>query len=265
MKNLLKADFFRLFKDKSALVGLIITAALSVISVVFLYLVFEFLMEIPEGTPGIPIYTGEVMMKSAFQASNNAGMILAIIIGMIATKDFSHNTVRQKTIYGHKRTNIYLSQLITVVVYAAVVMVINAVISLVLGSIFFGYTTSGFVVNDILYILYALGMGILLYIVMASLVMMIAFLTKSTGLTVVISIGLSFFITIIFTILMYTGGANDIVKFFMNLMPDQHFLWYLNSRWMSLEQLAYSIGASLGYILLFTLIGIKSFNKTDIK
>ena len=53
-------------------------------------------MEIPEGTPGIPIYTGEVMMKSAFQASNNAGMILAIIIGMIATKDFSHNTVRQK-------------------------------------------------------------------------------------------------------------------------------------------------------------------------
>lgn len=272
MKNLLKADFFRLFKDKSALVGFIITAALSIVGVVLMYVVFYLILEIPPGAldgsdsiPGIPVLTGEYFMKSVFQSSNNAGIVLAIVIGMIATKDFSFNTIRQKTIHGHSRTNIYLSQFITIVVYAAVVMLINAVISLALGSIFFGYSSHGFEISDVLYIFYSLGMGLLMYTVIISLVLMISFLTKSTGITIVIVIGLSFLLSIVYSILVFTSGSNQIVQFFLNLLPDQHFAWYLNNHWMSGKELIYALGMSTLYIVLFTTLGITMFNKTDIK
>ena len=272
MKNLLKADFFRLFKDKSALVGLIITAGLSIVSVVLMYVVFNLILEIPPGTldgsegiPGMPVLSGQYFMKSVFQSSNNAGIILAIVIGMIATKDFSFNTIRQKTIHGHSRISIYLSQLITIVIYAAVVMMINAIISLVLGSIFFGYSPTGFELSEILYVFYSLGMGLLMYIVIISLVLMIAFLTKSTGITIVIVIGLSFLLSIVYSILLFTGGSNEIVQFFLNLLPDQHFAWFLSNQWMTGKELSYTLGMSTLYIVLFTTLGITMFNRTDIK
>ncbi len=272
MKNLLKADFFRLCKDKSALVGLIISVALSIVSVVLMYVVFYLILEIPPGAldgsdsiPGIPVLTGEYFMKSVFQSSNNAGIVLAIVIGMIATKDFSFNTIRQKTIHGHSRTNIYLSQFITIVVYAAVVMIINAVISLALGSIFFGYSASGFEASDLLYIVYSFGMGLLMYTVIISLVLMISFFIKSTGITIVIVIGLSFLLSMVYSILVMTGGSNDIVQFFLNLLPDQHFAWYLSNHWMASKELIYSLAMSTLYIVLFTTLGITMFNRTDIK
>lgn len=275
MINLLKADFYRLKKDKVALIGLIIALGLTIFALVMTFLLDKLIVSF-EGFEEITtiwtVPTGKTLLKGSFQVGQNAGLVTLIIIAILATKDFTNNTVRQKVIYGYQRYKIFLSQLITLLVYGFVVTFLCALINVGLGSIMFGYSSQGFKAFDILYFIYSCGFGLMLYAVYISFILAMAFITKSVGATIGISIGLVLVPSILFMILAGAQAAFDpnttiylVFKVIVSLFPDQHFNWFVTFNWLNLEEYLFSIISSLIYIGVNIVTGILFFKRLDIK
>lgn len=97
MRKLLSANFSRLWKDKIFLIAMV---AVTVVSVIFSYLNFQASISSEE-----PAYVEDVMW-------NMFPIIAFLCVGFIAMfigTEFDENTIRNKLIVGHTRTEIYFA------------------------------------------------------------------------------------------------------------------------------------------------------------
>ena len=99
MVKLLRADLSRMFGGRTFWVCVIMSAALSVINCLTL-------------TPGWEEHTARLILNGG----SNSILFMAIFAALFLGTDHSHGTIRNKLIVGSKRSSIYLSSLITVIV-----------------------------------------------------------------------------------------------------------------------------------------------------
>ncbi|MCH5324831.1 MAG: ABC transporter permease subunit [Eubacterium sp.] len=121
MTNVLYANFGRLFKSKIFYYGIVLVAVLEVLAV--------FIMkgdgENISGMVTLPLIVFPI--------------ILSALIGLLTSPEFSHGTIRNKMIVGHRRTGIYAAQLIsmsvmTLICYAVYEIIVFTVGAAVLGT-----------------------------------------------------------------------------------------------------------------------------------
>lgn len=130
MKNLLKADFYRIFKSKLTLISFIIAVVLPLLTTL-LYLGMGFVLKSAladeaEVNSVKDLLNCESMLAGTFSYTSNLGLVVPIFSVILVMGDITSGTIRNKVVVGYKRHQIFASHFISVLCYALILMGIYA-------------------------------------------------------------------------------------------------------------------------------------------
>ena len=189
MFDLLKADLKRVFKDKLFMILCIIAGAF----ILFTPLLYKALFSAidMEDMMGMAI-NAKTLLFAAFSPSSDLGLIMPILVMIVLCKDFSQGTVRNKIICGKSRSQIFLSMLITCIIVMCGVMLAYGLLILLVSLTVFDYQAAPFTVSDFGYLMISLGLEMLIYVFIASLVCFFIVFMKNAGLAIVMYFAVNF-------------------------------------------------------------------------
>lgn len=183
MTKLIKAELFRLVREKSFFVILGIAAGYALLTVLLLAAV-EYAYtpdELYSLGVTLPANAGEAVISGA--SLGNAGIFIAIAVALFNGGDFKENTVRNKITAGHTRNKIYLSSLIVSMLISAAVFAALSLVTLLLGMIFYGTDFSSvFAAEFFLSLIVCLALG--------CITVFFSFITKKASITIIIGVSL---------------------------------------------------------------------------
>ena len=275
MTRLLKADFKRFFKDKLFLVSCIIALVFSFITPLLYKLIFSSLLQFEMEELGMILNLNTLFFQS-FSLSNNAGMIVPILIVIIIFKDFSFGTIRNKIIAGHNRTNIFLSLFIVSSAIISLIMFSSATITGLLSMALFPDLVSEITSKEIGYFIASIGFELLIMIFVAALVSFLSVFMKNAGLAIIIyaalmlaGTALNGIASIAINFLSFEQGKEELVKLienisYFNIFANNSSVIGLTSSYNNTQVLLLLLSSLLG-ISMFVGLGILVFNKKDIK
>ncbi len=178
MINLLKSDFYKLFRMKSFYICAAITAVLASLGVILLNSAIIAELGIDASLLGYDgIYALIVGVNNSF-----VNLFIAILISMFISSEFSYGTMKNIASRGVSRANIYLSKIIVGVFVTVVYTLFCALVSFAIGSIMWG---TGEFTKDVYFDLARmLGLFLLAEVAMQCIFTMIGFFIRQTGGTV---------------------------------------------------------------------------------
>lgn len=256
MINLLKADFYKLVKNKATYIAFIVCILLSLFTV----LLYKAIASMGEAVGGFNI-SAKALMFGAFALSTNTGLLIPIFAGIFTISDVRHGTIRNKILFGENRTKVYLSHLIVSACFSVVSAIISFLTLAISGIIFFEYGAS-FSADELWNFIRCFIIGILGYVFIASISVFFALVTKSTPLTCVLTLLIAIGLGILANV---RGFVEDKFEILFNLMPSYASTIVSQSGNISGELFAYGVGSFLFFITLNTIGGIILFKRLDLK
>ena len=269
MRNLLKSDLTRIFKDKLLLIICIVGAAFALASPL-LYTALTVSLDL-EAELGM-IVDAKTLFFTAFLPGDNFGLVLTIFITIILCKDFSYGTIRNKIVCGKSRKDIFLSLFFSCAIVLCSIIIAHALLTLLLSLCFFPYQDGGFTGKDFLYLVESIALEILVYLFIAALITFLCVSMKNTGLTIVCVIAVTFLCALVGGIaqiaLQFTPptseGASQVLQF---LTKSNIFIGSI------IGQVSSYTFKDMLYVLIPTIVGsaaligfgIFVFNKKDVK
>ena len=181
MKNLLRADFYKLYRQKTFKVCLIILAVATLLTVVT--------MKIPVGedSDGGKVFLGDsfgISTAKDVALSVDLTIYLAIWVALMFASEFQNGALRNAVSSGASRTQLYLSKSIVISAALFGTILLMIVFKLLLGLICFG-TYGGSDAVEIWYFLRAWLMNGLLTTALAQCYMFVATFIRGTGGTLI--------------------------------------------------------------------------------
>ena len=268
MRNLLKSDLKRIFKDKLFIIVCIIGVVFAIASPLLYKTLFASLNLEEELNM---IVNAKSLFFTAFLPGDNFGLILPIFIAIILCKDFTYGTVRNKIICGKSRKEVFLSSFLACAIVLSVVMVAHAVLTLLISLCFFPYQETAFQFSDFLYLLESFLLEILVYCFIAALVSFLSVFMKKTGATIVALIALNFILSLVGGILQisleFISPANESYQLIHFLTKINLFSGSILGKGVSYSfaDLLYVILPALGGCAVFIGLGMLVFHKKDLK
>ena len=133
MKRLLRAFFYKISKDITFRITLIVGGGLAVLMTLLYFAIDRFAGE------GFKMLCGQSMLISSFSPMQNFGISIPINIISFVILEFSQGTVRNKIIAGHSKIKIYTSLFISGLVLGLSLLLVYVLACTALGSIFGGF------------------------------------------------------------------------------------------------------------------------------
>lgn len=202
MKNILKAEFFKLKKSKAMLICAIIFGAyILFISGVFL------LISVLAGEGGLTADFSLYLFSSMFPAFS---ILTTIVICGFYSGEYGQGVIRNSLCSGVSRSRVYLAKFIMSMIITAFVYIVATLAFMALLGLLGGWGAAKAGVFTGFWFL-----GLLLYLSTGALTFMFSILTKNTGATIGISIGIAVFANLFTTIstlviaFSVVGGGND--------------------------------------------------------
>lgn len=228
-----------------------------------LYFVLSKLTEDADSAMVDNILCGRYLYGATFSIGSDMGLIIPIFAGAIVCKDFSMGTIRNKIIRGYGREPIFLSHFLTSILFGGILYVLYALVQLGLGSLLLGYGPS-FDGEELLFLAVSLIMGILTYASMCALVTMIATITGSMGLSIVLYIAFTIGLSILQGIVSIIPNIPEIITKIMGYLPGNMTFAVAegSKKWAEYGK---SMLMSVILLLVFGLIGITVFRRKDQK
>ncbi len=282
MLNLLKVDFRRALKDKLFFAVCIIAVIFAIITPLLYVLMFSGVGGEMDETADILaemglVITAKQQFFASFSLSNNLGLVLPVLLGIIMWKDFSHGTIRNKIISGNTRSAIFLSMFIVCFVLLFGVLLFGAILSMLVSLLFFPFGSEPFTVSDLGYFFVSLLIELLVSAFVASIVSFLCASMKNVGLVIVSYIAIAMVMSVITSILAVGGvllmsggieGGEKIGEFITTLQKLNVF----NYGTLVGSGSEYEIGDLLCYLLTpalsssaLLLLGLLNFSRKDIK
>lgn len=193
MRDLFRAFFFKLSRDLTFRITLIIGAGLSILMVV-LFLAIDLL----SGTSGHTMCTGNVLFGYSFSPTSNFGLAIPINLISFTVLEFSHGIIRNKIVAGNSKTKIYLSLFLTGLVFTLSLLFVYVGLNTLLGTIIGGFnqygaamigTSTGMLTPDFIWKYFIAC--VLVYITITSFTVFAATLLRNIGPSIPIVIVLS--------------------------------------------------------------------------
>lgn len=283
----LSSDLFRLKKLKSVMIALILMFLLIFLTFALCWVGYNLTnrMAVGEGTPnedgvivdeeGYPVFTQEQKDEMLFffddlnsqslTASGSVASIeffIMIIACIFIGKDFSNGTMRLLVSRGKNRTQLFFSKWLAL----AILVTIYSLFALVVCGILFSFKGSGsFSAHDFGILMRCFALEWLANIASMSIFLMIAFLCRSSGSSLGVSIGLwlvmDIAVTVVTTVMQISGGNTDWIMF----MPLQQMAVATSTAKYSATELCAAIIMPLAYIGASIGVGLSTFLKRDIK
>lgn len=246
MLNLLKAEFHKLKTCK------------------ILYLILG-LMVIQ--SIAVPIYSSNLRIKSGkeillLEFPMQQFLVLIMVIGIFScfiTEDFNSGVIKNLISYGHKRRNIVISKSIAYYTGVIIISFIHPILITIINTVMNGYGEA-FTLNSFLLILRVVLFMILIYTAMASIAVLIAFISTNMVITMALYMSLDFIIRLGKGLSMKKEAVRVIYEKTIFAQPE---IAVLNN--ITFSQVLQVVAISLGTILFSTIIAVYVFKKVDIK
>lgn len=272
MNNLLKADFYNMRKKK-LIFWILVGAVAWAIMIVLVYKGIDYIMamatEISEaqGEEGDfnfdifgSLFNAEVVYRAALAIANGYGLVAGIAVCIFCSSQFGSGIIRNKIISGAKRTEIYLSTLICSAVIMIGIMLVHDAVMLGFCQLIFGFEKGS--IGEMLKIS---GMYMINYLAFVSVFVSLSMCFKSIGGSMAVGIGEPLGMNIIMSILAAAETKfPEIAQDFLMLFPSFHSI-SLAGGMLPLKETVISIIGDVAVIIIFNVIGIIVFNKTDLK
>lgn len=267
MNKLLKADIYKLLKNKSLYICSLICLAFAPISI----LILNFAKNLSQNTElgqemaeaGVSALTIDFSSNIGSAFTGNTPIFVAIILSLFIASEFSLGTIKNTASKAYSRTKIYLSKWITMVVFSNILMILFALIYGILAYALWGYGTpgEGFMIE----LLKMTGLQILLNTALTSVFTMLAILIRQGGGAIAVNICLITFAAQLVSLGEYilqniTGNVINLSQYLLTTTTNEVAGMNLTS-----DLITRSLIMSVVYIAASLFIGIYSFNKRDIK
>ncbi|MGM9970308.1 MAG: hypothetical protein ACI35S_07940 [Anaeroplasma sp.] len=268
MLNLLKSDLKKIIKDKLFIAAIIVGICLAIfvpISNIFTEIVYN------EIGIEMEVNARDILFAS-MNPCNNFGFLIAIFMAVLLSKDFSYGTIRNKIISGNSRTKIFLSLFLSTTIVMCGLVLGQSLLSFAISLVFFDYYQIAFSISEFGYLVASIVFMLLIYVFIS------AFLTFFCVGLKKLSLGIVFFIVMIFALMII--GSITISLLMVDLSPAGETIVNIINYCNVINLVSYYIGADTAYLLeeviaciltplgfgsLYILLGLKIFNKTDIK
>ena len=134
MFNLFKASLYKLFREKTFLITMIIGTGLAI----FIPLLYK-LLSIGMEDGASSLVSGHSMLISSVSVGSNFGLTVPINLSVLVVAEFTTGTLRNKIIAGYRKSFIYLSLLFSGIVFTFIMMIYYVGLSVLMGTIFGGF------------------------------------------------------------------------------------------------------------------------------
>ena len=280
MKDLLKADFKRIFKDKLLIITAIIAFAFALITPVLYKIIISVSGE-PANDIVMSMLSGAFNAKTQFFGSfsigNNFGLVAPVLLAIVMCKDFSYGTIRNKIIAGKSRSSIFMAMFITCSSVFVGIMLIHSFATLGCSLIFFEYQSAPFTTDDFKYFIVSLMFEILALIFVSSFLTYLCANMKNVGLVIVVYVAFALSLAMVGSVIQVALSTMGMRSYIENdtLFSMLSFLDRINvatstmyigtGTEYTLKDVLYAILPSLIGIAGFLTCGLAKFNKRDIK
>lgn len=264
MSNILKSDFYRLFRSKAFYICTLI-ATLVFASGAFLTKWANELLAKNQNldtVPELPFQSGIYYGIGAF-TDGSINLYMAVFIAIFVTAEFVYGTIKNTVSKGFSKIHIYVSKLITMVTASFIMMFIMFVFGVIAGTMVsgnFGEATE----NLTMYALRAIGIELLLHTALASIFVMIAMLVRNNGGTIAINvIGIITFGSVIYQLLDMLF-SNDFNTSFAKYGLQNNIGFFYNNLNLPMEDIVRAIGVGVVFFVVSFVIGLSVFKNSDV-
>jgi len=137
MSRLLKSFFYKISKDITFRITLIIGGGVAVFTIL-LYFMLDLFMDVE----GMKMLTGQSMLVSSFSPAQNFGIAVPINVVSFVILEFTQGTIRNKIIAGHSKFKIYTSLYLSGLVLAFALLLVYVGTCTLFGTIIAGFDLS---------------------------------------------------------------------------------------------------------------------------
>jgi len=265
MTNLLKIDFYKMFKAKSFyVIGLILTALAATNSYLYAKMELDYIENI--GMFSIPGFSMN-FFSSFFTNVQSEITYISVFVILFMCSEFSNGTIKNIATKGYKRESIYLSKFIPSVVGAIIYIAFIALASYIPYFIVLGNKdTNAFCIPENFFSCFTI---FILYIVAyISISLLIASLVRKSGLSIfgIFALGLVAILVDLFDRFLKNVVETDFKLSKYILTPNINVLSgsMNSSRGIPSEDLLRVILIPISYLVISMVIGLIFFRKRDI-
>ena len=183
MSRLIKAFFYKISKDITFRITLIIGGGIALLTALVLTL-----LNMAIDLEGVKLLTGHGMLITSFSPAQNYGIAIPINVVSFVVLEFTQGTIRNKIIAGHSKFKIYASLYISGLILAAALLTAYVGFLTLFGTIFGGFDVSvptmlgsGFGATTVEYIVKYVILALLTYTTIISYAVFIATTFRSMG------------------------------------------------------------------------------------
>lgn len=265
MFNLIKASLYKLIREKTFIVTFIVGTVLAILLPLFMHLIFEF--------------GGEFMIFNSVSTSNNFGLTVPINLAVMTIAEFTTGSLRNKIIAGYKRSKIYISLLVSGLVFTIFLMFYYISINVLMGTILGGFDANR--MGGATFIWKFLLLVTCSYIFVTTLSLFVSSSLRNIGLALPIIIILLLFLSLIPTFVL-VGNSNaqeagvETTNTVLRWLVPLYSMNEITANSILAEAFAVSTNSfskvilpgvicSLVYSAAFVALGIFVFNKRDVK
>ncbi|MCR4911797.1 MAG: hypothetical protein K5925_04670 [Bacilli bacterium] len=131
MFNLFKASLYKLFREKTFLITMIIGTVLAITLPLIYYAIGQL--------SDISLCSGQSMLLSSVSTGNNFGLTVPINLAVLVVSEFTTGTLRNKIIAGYRKSFIYASLLFSGIIFTFIMMVYYVGLSVLMGTVLGGF------------------------------------------------------------------------------------------------------------------------------
>ena len=279
MGRLFRAFLFKLKRDLTFRITLIIGAAVAVIMALLFFLIDATTYE--SGGSFMRTLTGPNMLLNSISPVQNFGISIPVNLISFTCLEFTQGTIRNKIISGNSKLKIYLSLFLSGLVFTFALFFAYAGLCTLFGTIFggfnlddpvlsvFGTLGTGYV--DVSYLVRTLVIALLIYVTIAAFTIFISATFRSIGPSipiVIVVLMIAFFSGLFFSL---TYQDNETL---ITIMKVVNPLYGMSAAQLDFETgvmlidnstFICSIVCNLVYTVLFTTLGALIFTKKDVK
>lgn len=289
----LKAEKYKLFKNRTFRVLCVITVFLSIFMIVMSSPIMEKLINdslgsLPQeqkqevtqqlmniansedivipGSLGMQIRAKDIMNPTSlevFHSSFGSGVmeiLIGILVAALMAKEYSQGTIKNFLAYGQKREEFYIAKFLSTIIGITIILTILTLIPTIGATIMNGWGQS-FEFSQIIGMIITFIAAIMSNSAVASLIMIIATLIKSNGATIAISVAVFIGVPTVggflYGIYPWFDKIYEVLPFYNSALATS-----INSSGVDIIK---SIFISLITIVIALLAGIKIFKLQDIK
>lgn len=262
MINLLKSDFYRLFRSKAYYICILVSCLLFAAGAFIIKWSNQLMAQAQklETVPELPFKSGLSYGFTAF-SSGDVHIFMAIFIAIFVTAEFTHGTMKNAVSKGFSKIKIYLTKLITMTAATYIMVLVMLLIGFAAGTIVTGnFIAEG---DNFALLLRMVAIELLLHLSLTAVFVMIGMIIKNNGGTIAISIiGIFTFGPLIYQLL---DMLFDPKKSFTNYgLQNNIKFFYLNLEKTS-DDIIRAILVGLAFFVVTTAAGLLTFRKADIK